>query len=178
MEIAKPQVVVDATVVRNTVVLEHEAAPGFSFDVVCIDKDGCEKWRDTFHNLVTTEGKNKLLSTGFDADTQITTWYLGLKLTGTPDAADTLASHASWSEFTSYTGNRQAIVFGTASAASLAGAELTFAITGSGTVTGAFVCSVATGTSGTLYSAGDFSGGSKVVDNTDSLKVTPTLSFS
>lgn len=178
METANPQFDVSAALIRCADAAHASAAPGFSFDVVCVDQHGVEKWRDTFHNLVTTEGKNKLLSTGFDADTQITTWYLGLKLAGTPVIADTLASHASWSEFTSYTGNRQAIVFGTASAASLAGAELTFAITGSGTVLGAFVCSVATGTSGTLYSAGDFSGGSKVVAASDSLKVTPTLSFS
>ena len=178
METANPQFDVSAALIRCADAAHASAAPGFSFDVVCVDQHGVEKWRDTFHNLVTTEGKNKLLSTGFDADTQITTWYLGLKLTGSPVIADTLASHASWSEFTSYTCNRQAIVFGTASAASLAGAELTFAITGSGTVLGAFVCSVATGTSGTLYSAGDFSGGSKVVAASDSLKVTPTLSFS
>ena len=178
METATPKFAATAALIKSAAGEHATAAPGFTFDVVCIDKDGVEKWRDTFHNLVTTEGKNKLLSTGFDADTQITTWYLGLKLTGTPVIADTLASHASWSEFSSYTGNRQAIVFGTASAASLAGAELTYAITGSRTVLGAFVCSVATGTSGTLYSAGDFSGGSKVVAASDSLKVTPTLSFS
>lgn len=178
METANPQFDVSAALTRCADAEHASDAPGFSFDVVCIDKNGVEKWRDTFHNLVTTEGKNKLLSTGFAAATQITTWYLGLKLTGTPVIADTLASHASWSEFSSYTGNRQAISFGTASAASIAGSELTFAITGSGTVLGAFVASVATGTSGTLYSAGDFSGGSKVVAASDSLKVTPTLSFS
>lgn len=153
-------------------------APGFTYKVICLDKNGNIKWGDTFSNLVTTEGKNKLLSTGFDADTQITTWYLGLKEAGTPVIADTLASHGSWTENTGYTGNRQAIVFGTASAASLAGGELSFAITGSATIAGALIASVATGTSGTLYSVGDFSGGSKVVAASDTLKVTPTLSFS
>lgn len=178
METAHPDFIASAALQKHAAGQHTTAAPGFSFDVVCTDANGVEKWRESFHNTVTTEGKNKLLATGFDGDTQITTWYLGLKLTGTAVVGDTLASHASWTEFTDYTGNRQVIVFGTAAAASLAGAELTFAITGAGTVFGAFVCSVATGTAGTLYSAGDFGGGSKVVAASDSLKVTPTLSFS
>src|SRR5574343_541174 len=115
--------------------VNEEANLGFSFFVECFDKDGNLKWTETFHNTVTTEGKNKVLSTAFDGDTQITTWYLGLKGTGSAAAGDTLASHAGWTELTGYTGNRGAITFGTASSGSLAASSaVSFSITGSATV--------------------------------------------
>jgi hypothetical protein len=162
---------------RGTV--NEELGLGFSFLVECFDKDGNLKWSDTFHNTVVTEGKNSVLDIYFDAATQITTWYLGLKGTGTVDAGDTLASHAGWSEITDYTGNRAAITFGEPSAGSLAASSaVSFAITGTATVAGAFVASVATGTSGVLFSAGNFTEGNRSVINGDTLNVTPTIAFS
>jgi hypothetical protein len=44
------------------------------------------------------------------------------------------------------------------------------------TIAGAFLCTVSSGTSGILYSAGDFTGGDKSVDSGDTLNVTYTLS--
>lgn len=157
---------------------EQTKAPAFRYRVECVGADGRVKWVEEFDNLVTTEGKNSILSVYFDAATQITTWYLGLKGTGSAAAGDTLASHAGWAEVTPYAGNRPAITFGTASGGSLAASSaVSYSITGSATVAGAFIASANTGTSGTLYSAGDFSASRSVVSG-DTLNVTPTVTAS
>lgn len=166
-----------AGLVMNPGFVEAMEAPHFGFKVECVGADGKVKWVEKFRNLVTTEGKNSILSVYFDAATQITTWYLGLKGTGSAAAADTLASHAGWSEVTPYAGNRPAITFGTASAGSLAGSQIAFTINASATVAGAFIASAASGTTGTLYSAGDFSASRSVVSG-DTLNVTPTVTAS
>jgi len=159
-------------------IAEVTRAPAFGFKVECVGADGKVKWVEEFHNLVTTGGKNSLLDIYFDAATQITAWYLGLKGTGSAAAGDTLASHAGWAEVTPYAGNRPAITFGEPSAGSLAASSaVSYAITGSATVAGAFIASANTGTTGTLYSAGDFSASRDVV-NGDTLNVTPTVSVS
>lgn len=166
-----------AGLVMNPGFVEAMEAPHFGFKIECVGADGKVKWVEKFRNLVTTEGKNSILSVYFDAATQITTWYLGLKGTGSAAAGDTLASHAGWSEVTPYAGNRPAITFGTASAGSLAGSQIAFTINASATVAGAFIAAAATGTSGTLYSAGDFSASRSVVSG-DTLNVTPTVTAS
>jgi hypothetical protein len=51
-----------------------------------------------------------------------------------------------------------------------------FNINNTTTVAGAFLASVASGTSGILFSAGDFTGGDKLVANGDTLNVTYTFS--
>jgi hypothetical protein len=45
------------------------------------------------------------------------------------------------------------------------------------TIAGAFLCSVNSGTSGILFSAGDFTGGDKIVDSGDTLSVTYQFSL-
>lgn len=136
------------------------------------------KWRDQFHNLVVTQGRDDILDIMFDAATQITSWFLGLKGTGSAAAGDTLASHGGWSEVNPYSGNRPGITFGEPSSGSLsASSAVSYSITGSATVAGAFICSVNTGTSGRLYSAGDFAS-PRSVANGDTLNVTPTVSMS
>ena len=77
----------------------------------------------------------------------------------------------------SATGNRPAITFGTTAAGSNTATAVSFAITLAGptTVAGAFTSTVATGTAGTLYSAGDFAASRSVVSG-DTLNVTITVS--
>ena len=110
---------------------------------------------------------------------------MGLKGTGTAVVADTQASHASWLEVglanaPTYTGNRQTPSFAAAAAGSKAATALTFAITSTGTVAGCFIniggSATKDTTTGTLFSAGDFSS-SKAVINGDSIAVTYTATL-
>lgn len=152
-------------------------APHFRYQVQCLDEFGRLKWEEEFENLVTTEGKNNIIDNQFKGSAYTAAWYLGLKGTGSAAAADTLASHSGWSEVTPYSGNRPAITFGTTSAGSNTASAVSISINATATVAGAFIASVNTGTSGKLYSAGDFAS-SRSVLNGDTLNVTPTVSVS
>ena len=95
-----------------------------------------------------------------------------------------MASHAGWTEFTDYTGDRKAVTFGTATTADPSvidntAAAVSFTVSGAaGVVAGAFLCSVATGTSGVLFSGSDFaSPGDRTVVSGDTLNVTYTFSL-
>jgi hypothetical protein len=143
-----------------------------------------EKWADEVPNLVTTVGKNDLLDKYLAGSAYTAAFFLGLKGTGTAAAGDTQASHAGWSEVgganaPAYSqGTRPAPSWAAASGGSKAtSAAVTFSITSSGTVAGGFLTTNSTkdGTTGTLFSAGDFSGGSKTVANGDTLSVTYSL---
>ena len=90
------------------------------WEVVCYDSNGAEKWREKRKNLIVTEGLNHVLSIAFDAGTQITAWYVGLKGSGTPAAADTMSSHSTWSELVPYSqATRPALTLGTAASGSI-----------------------------------------------------------
>lgn len=156
--------------------------------VECFDIDGNLKWRDEIHNLVTTVGKNLLLDSFLAGSSYTTTIYMGLKGTGSAAAGDTMASHAGWLEVgganaPTYSGTRKTPSFSAASSGSKqTSSAVTFGITSSGTVAGVFTV-MSTGasttidnTGGTLFSAGDFSGGSRSVINGDTLSVTYTVS--
>jgi len=151
------------------------------WNVICFGKDGKEKWRDTIENLVTNAGESMMLQVGLDAQTQITAWHVGLT-DGTPTVAetDTMASHAGWVEVTAYTeGIRQPWTGGTESGQSISNSasQASFAINATTTVGGAFLNSVNTksGTTGTLYAVGAFSGGDRALANLDTLQVTATF---
>jgi len=164
------------------------AKGGGVFHVQCFDKDGALKWEDQMHNLVVNEGLQDMNTEYFKGSAYTAAFFLGL-VTGpgsgtTYAAADTLASHAGWTEFTNYSGSRKAVTFGTATTAdpSVIGNSASpsqFSITGAGgTVAGAFLCTVASGTSGTLFSEADFqSPGDRVVVSGDTLNVTYTFSL-
>lgn len=152
------------------------SAPRFIYEVECRGADGKVKWTERIENLVTTVGKTDLVEKYFKGSGYTAAWYLGLKGAGAPANGDTLASHAGWAEVTPYTGNRPAITFGTTAAGSNTATAVSFAITLAGptTVAGAFVASANTGTSGLLYSAGDFAVSRSVIAG-DTLNVTLTV---
>ena len=143
--------------------------------VTCLDKDGNVKWEENEKNIIVTAGLNHILDVEFHAVTQVTTWYIGLKASGTPIAADTMSSHSSWAELTGYSGDRKAWTEGAASRGSMTNSSsVDFAVTGTATVAGAFLNTAATGTGGTLYGVVDFSSARAVI-NGDTLQVTVTV---
>jgi len=156
---------------------ENQLAPAFTYDVVCYNADGREKWREHVHNLVMTAGKTDIINQYFKGSSYTAVWYLGLIGSGTPSAADTLASHSGWNEITPYSGNRSAITFGTTSGGSNTANAVSISINATATVSGSFIANVNSGTSGTLYSATDFSVARGVASG-DTLSVTPTVSVS
>lgn len=153
------------------------------YTVECFDADGNLKWSEGFKNLVVTVGKNFMLDETFAGTTYTAAWYLGLvdgTSSPTYNAADTMSSHAGWTEFTSYSeSTRPQPTWSAASAGSKATTATSFSISGSGTVAGAFMTtgSAKSGTAGTLYSAGNFSGGSRTVASGDTLNVTYTATL-
>ena len=177
---------VGSSLVARTSTSEGMQAGGV-FHVQCFDKDGNLKWETTKHNLVVNEGLQDMNTKYFKGATYTAAWYLGL-VTGpgsgtTFAAADTLASKA-WTEFTNYSGSRKSVTFGTATTAdpsviSNSASPSAFTISGAGgTVAGAFLCSVSSGTSGILFSESDFQApGDRVVVAGDTLNVTYTFSL-
>jgi hypothetical protein len=166
---------------------DSSARAGGVFHVQCLDKDGNLKWETSEHNLVVNEGLQDMNTKYFKGSVYTADFYLGL-ITGpgsgtTFAAADTLASKA-WTEYTDYAGSRKAVTFGTATTAdpsviSNSASPSSFAISGAGgTVAGAFLCTVASGTSGVLFSESDFqSPGDRTVVSGDTLNVTYTFSL-
>ena len=155
------------------------------FNVQCFDKDGVLKWEESNPNLVVNVGLQYMCGTALTSVTQITAWYIGLYGAGStnnPAASDTLASHAGWTEITPYSGSRPACTFATAttanpSVATNSASKASYTINATATVGGAFLCSAASGTTGTLFSASDFTGGDRSVVSGDTLNVTYTLSL-
>lgn len=188
MLIAKSEGVdsVSSALVARTGTAEGMRAGGV-FHVQCLDKDGNLKWETTEHNLVVNEGLQNMNTQYFKGSTYTASFFLGL-ITGpgsgtTFAAADTLASKA-WTEFTDYSGSRKLVTFGTATTAdpsviSNSASPASFTISGAGgTVAGAFLCTVSSGTSGVLFSESDFqSPGDRVVVAGDTLNVTYTFSL-
>lgn len=174
----------DATVIRGSGVGEHAEAHGH-YEIECIGADGKLKWRDTIENVVCTAGKNLALDTFLAGSAYIVTGpYMGLisSVSYTAvSAGDTMASHAGWLEAggtnaPTYTGNRKTAVWSAAaSGAKALSAALAFAITGTGTIKGAFLCygggavNTKDSTAGVLWSAGTFTTGDKAVVSGDTL---------
>ena len=161
----------------------------------CYDADGNEKWSDTIENLTTNVGRANLLDSYF-ANTGGGAVVMGLMTnngsgTSTPAYGDTQSSHAGWYEAGSahaptYSLTRKTPSFSSATSANPSvlstASAVVFSMTGSGTVTGAFIniggSSAIDNTTGTLFSAGNFTAGSKTVTSGDTINVTYTLSAS
>ncbi len=169
----------EVSVLRATGVREHGGVRG-EYYAWCIGEDGSFKWEDRITNVVVTAGANQLLDVFFDIGTVSSTKYMGLvaSSSGVFSTADTMASHAGWTESTIYTNASRVIpTWAAAGANSKASTAAVFNIGSSGIVGGAFMVSTSSAvgsTVGTLYSAGAFTGGPKVVSSGDSLSVTYT----
>jgi hypothetical protein len=167
----------------------EEAKATGVYHVECHDKDGNLKWSADTKNLVVNAGLAYMAGTALTSVAQITTWYIGLYGAGasnTPAAGDTMSSHAGWTEVTDYSNStRVAATFVTATTANPsvvtnAASPATFNINGTTTVGGAFLTSgsAKSGTTGTLFSAADFSSpGDRSVVSGDILSVSYTFSL-
>jgi hypothetical protein len=136
-----------------------------------------------FRNGITDMGVAHVYDGAFHAGAQITTWYIGLIDNSgyvALAAADTMASHAGWNEFTTYSDATRIEWTEAATAARTITSSVasSFAISGSGTVKGAFLVSVSTKSSSDLtdilWSTGVFSN-PPTVANGETLKVTYSL---
>lgn len=153
------------------------------YEFECRDASGRLKWRDTIENIVVNTGLDYLLDVALSGGSQLSSWFVGLT-DGTPTVAagDTMSTHAGWSEVTAYSeATRQAWTDGGVSSQSVdnSASKASFSVNGSATVGGAFLASDNTksGTTGTLYSVGAFSGGDRAVVNGDTLLVTATFTM-
>jgi hypothetical protein len=181
-----------ATLQTNAVGLEAVGIEGH-YHVVCRDQDGNVKWEEQIPNLVNAVGKELMLDTLLKGSSySVVGPFLGLISGASPTflAADTMTSHAGWTEFTNYTVGGSAVrgtaVFASATSSGLspanittsAAAAITYTITGAGgtvggcfVVTGSGASSTQGNTSGTLYSAGAFAT-AKVTTAGDTVSVT------
>lgn len=167
--------------------INQQAKFGGVFTVECRDADGNLKWEEEFPNLVVNTGLQNINTQFFKGVTYTATWYLGL-VTGpgasnTYLAANTMASHAGWTENVSYSQSaRPTIVFGTATTADpsviTTSTPVVFTMNATTTIAGAFVTTDNTksGTTGTLFSVGNFTVGDRGVVSGDTLNVTYTFS--
>jgi len=175
--------------VATTGASEGAKATG-KYVVECFDKDGNLKWVAESKNLVVNVGLQYMAGVALTSTAQITTWYVGLygaAASNSPAASDTMSSHIGWTEVTAYSeSTRVAATFAAATNANPSvvtntASKAVFTINGTTTVGGAFLTSgsAKSGTTGTLFSAADFSSpGDRSVVSGDILNVTYSFSLS
>lgn len=150
-----------------------------------------EHWRDgqllqeyEFDNLIVNVGKNSLLDVYFNSGTQIasSSWYFGvINDSGFTNiqAADTMASHAGWTEFTGYTQTTRPLWGqGAASGQQVTnGSPIVINVNATGTIRGGFITTQNTkgGTTGTLFSAAQLAT-ALPVNSGDEIRFTYTVS--
>ena len=191
-EIAQAREVNDACVIRGSAQSEAAEAHG-RYEVECRGSDGRIKWRETIDNVVCTVGKNLMLDTALAGGAYTVAGpYMGLISSTSFTAvavADTMPAHSGWLESggtnaPTYSGNRKTAVFSAAaSGAKALSLALSYSVTSTGTVKGAFVVygagAVATkdDTGGVLWSTGTFTTGDKAVSNGDTLNISYSTSL-
>lgn len=149
-------------------------------------RNGQLVWVEEVPNQVMTVGINDLLTQYFKGSAYTAAFFVGLVDNASfsaYSAADTMASHAGWLESAAYSNaTRPSLTLGTASAGSIdnSAAKAVFNINATATILGGFVTTNSTksGTTGTLYGAASFTGGSRAVLNGDTLNCTISLSAS
>jgi hypothetical protein len=168
---------------------QEKVKGGGVFTLKCFDKDGNLKWESASHNLVVNVGLQDMNTKYFSGSAYTAAWYVGLygaAASNTPAAADTMSSHAGWTEVVAYSqATRVAATFGTATTAdpsviSNSASPAIFTINGTTIVGGAFLTtgSAKSGTAGTLFSASDFAApGDRSVVSGDTLTVTYQFSL-
>jgi len=184
--------IVDATITRNAGQTDYLGLEGV-YVAECYDAQGNLKWSDKFENLTTNVGRANLMDSYF-ANTGGGAIVMGLAgpVAGpafTPAYGDTQGTHTGWNEIgganaPTYTGTRKTPSFSAATVANpsvlTTSAVVVFTMSGSGTVSGAFInvggSSAIDNTTGTLFSIGAFTAGDKIVTSGDTINVTYTLS--
>jgi len=166
--------------------LEQSTKLGGVFTVECHDANGNLKWEEDFHNLVVNEGLQYSNTQVFNGVTYTATWYIGLVdgpgAGNTYGPTDAMNSHVGWTENVGYTQTkRPTMSFGSATEADpsvIATSAAVFSVNATGTIAGAFVTTENTksGTTGTLFSVGNFTVGDRGVVSGDTLNVTYTFS--
>lgn len=155
----------------------------------CFDPQGNLKWVEEAHNIVVNVGLDHLLDAVLHGATSSDPWYIGLidnQSNVDIQAADTMASHAGWTENKNYTlendtddqrieyDNEAASSQSTTNSANKAAFKVD---TASQIIAGAFLCDNQNRTqdTGILFCAVEFSG-DKNADADDVLQVTYTIS--
>lgn len=144
-------------------------------------RDGKTIHEERIPNGVTNVGKDGILDSFFRNQAPPTNWYIGfINNAGFSAVADTdtMASHAGWAEFTTYSeATRPEWVTGAAASQSITnGTPATFNITGTATLQGVFITTDNTksGVVGVLWATALFTG-TIPVTNGDIIKITYTV---
>lgn len=185
---AKAVDVVGGGLIANTGSSEGAKATG-KYVVECFDKDGNLKWVAESKNLVVNVGLQYMAGVALTSTAQITAWYVGLygaAASNNPAATDTMSSHIGWTEVTAYSestrvlANFAAATNANPSVVTNTASKAVFTINGTTTIGGAFLTSgsAKSGTTGTLFSAADFSSpGDRSVVSGDILSITYQFSL-
>jgi hypothetical protein len=138
----------------------------------------------SFRNGITNEGKNFIFDVMFNGATQsgASSWFIGIINNvgySAINATDTMAAHATWTEFTGYSQTTR-VPWGQGAATGQIitnGTPATFDFNATGTLAGIFITNVGTkgGATGKLWSTGLFSSTVPVVSG-DQLKNTYAIS--
>lgn len=155
------------------------------------DSEGNLKWVEEIKNIVVNTGLDDILDKYWKGSGYTAAHYVGLVTGGTSPlpayaAGDTMASHAGWTEQTNYTNSpdvRPTLTLGSVSGQSVdnSASKASFSLAGASpdsiSIAGGFVTTDSTkgGTSGTLIAVANFTGGTKSLNNGDTLNVTVTL---
>ena len=163
--------------------LVNQSSFGGVYKAECYDKDGKLKWSEEFPNLVVDGGLAFINTQVFQGANYTATWYMGIIDGGaTYSPADTMSSHAGWTENVDYLqAARPTMTFNptsTANPAVIASIAVSYTMSANATVGGAFLTTdnAKGGTNGTLLSAGNFTVGNRGLVSGDTLNVTYTFS--